>query len=148
MNALTLSQNPAFYGQKYDPFIIGFDRMLQQLESINNPKTQQKTNYPPYNIRYHKESDTYTIDIAIAGFSKENIDIKYEDNKLTVIGKQSEETDEEFIHKGISNRDFTRVFTLADTVVVNGAGVNNGMLSIYLENIIPEHKKPKQILIS
>jgi len=102
--------------------------------------------YPPYNIR--KIDDfKYSIEVALAGFDKKNIDISYADNTLTIKSKKQDQDDKEIMHKGISQRAFTRSFCLAEDVIVNGAEFTNGMLSIQLEKIVPEEKKPKTIKI-
>tara|TARA_R110000796_G_scaffold25519_3_gene71833 strand:+ start:993 stop:1436 length:444 start_codon:yes stop_codon:yes gene_type:complete len=129
----------------YDPFTtVGFDRIFDRITAMQMPN--KATNYPPYNIT--KESDTtYIVELAVAGFTDETIDIEVKDSILTIEGKVTESTGKEYIHKGIAARAFTRSFTLAETVVVREAGLENGMLRILLENIIPEERKPKKISI-
>jgi molecular chaperone IbpA len=129
-------------------FSVGFDRMFDRLvDEVTNVPTA--TNYPPYNII--KTSDTdYAIQVAVAGFNKDDIEIETKENTLTVKSKEkdSEVVDEvEYLHKGISNRAFTRAFTIADDVEVKGASYENGLLVITLERIIPETKKPRLIEI-
>jgi molecular chaperone IbpA len=128
-------------------YSIGFDRMFDRLFDESFVTT---TNYPPYNIV--KVSDTdYAIQIAVAGFSKDDIEIETKENTLTVKSKDKKDgelVDEtEYLHKGISNRAFTRSFNLADDVVVKGASFENGLLNVELERIIPEEKKPRLIKI-
>jgi len=132
---------------QYDPFTtVGFDRIFDRISALQMPQTHKATNYPPYNIT--KESDTtYIVELAVAGFTDETIDIEVKDYILTIEGKVAESTDKEYIHKGIAARAFTRSFTLAETVIVREAGLENGMLRILLENIIPEERKPKKISI-
>lgn len=133
---------------QYDPFTtVGFDRIFDRISAMQMPQTSHKaTNYPPYNIT--KESDTtYIVEMAVAGFTDETIDIEVKDSILTIEGSVAESTDKEYIHKGIAARAFTRSFTLAETVIVREAGLENGMLRILLENIIPEERKPKKISI-
>lgn len=130
--------------QFYNSF-VGIDKIFEQLNELSNiPKSN---NYPPYNIK--KLSDTkYQIEIAIAGFQKNEVDITVKDGKLLVEGTKSEvDNDDIFIHKGIATRNFSRTFTLSDTVEVKNAKMENGMLFIEMENIIPEHKKPKKLQI-
>jgi len=110
-----------------------------------NPSTRQKAT-PPYNIIKKNERD-YAIEIAVAGFKNYEIDITAEGNKLTVVGKVKAEQVGEYLHKGIANRDFSHSFTLAETVVVRSADIENGLLVIQLENVIPEEKLPRKILI-
>lgn len=127
-------------------YSIGFDRMFDKLFDESSVVT---TNYPPYNIV--KVSDTdYAIQIAVAGFGKDDIEIETKENTLTVksVEKKEELVDDvTYLHKGISNRAFTRSFTIADDVVVKGATFENGLLSVALERIIPEEKKPRLIKI-
>jgi molecular chaperone IbpA len=134
--------------EPYRPFTVGFDSFLDKLTAIQ----MDAPSYPPYNIR--KIDDfKYSIELALAGFDKKDIDISYADNSLTiksihdrVIAKNKEKA-KELTHKGISQRAFTRSFCLADDVVVNGAELINGMLTIQLEKIVTEEKKPKTIKI-
>jgi len=127
-------------------YSIGFDRMFDRLFDEVNVST---TNYPPYNII--KSDDTnYSIEIAVAGFGKDDIEIETKENTLTIrsVEKNSELVDEvEYLHKGISARAFKRSFTIADDVVVKGASYENGLLIISLERIIPEEKQPRLIKI-
>jgi len=129
-------------------YSIGFDRMFDRLVD-EVASGASVTNYPPYNII--KTSDTdYAIQVAVAGFSKDDIEIETKENTLVVKSKEkdSEIVDEvEYLHKGISNRAFTRSFTIADDVEVKGASYENGLLVITLERIIPEAKKPRLIEI-
>ena len=125
-----------------DPFFIGFDNIVERLHKQAN----NSGNYPPYNII--KTGDTsYIVEIAVAGFTKEDIDITLQEGSLTIEGKPVEVETTSYVHKGIASRAFTRKFTLADTIEVKGADLNNGMLQVFLENIIPEAKKPRKIEI-
>lgn len=131
----------------FDPFslknTIGFDDMFRKLSSLDGLPIP---NYPPYNIRKTGET-AYAIDIAVAGFKRDELDISLEDGVLTVVGAIKAETKDEYIHKGIADRAFTRKFTLADNVLVKYANITDGILSIDLERIIPEEKKAKKIAI-
>jgi molecular chaperone IbpA len=105
--------------------------------------------YPPHNVV--KIDDThYAIELAVAGFAEDEIDVELKENVLTVKGerKRDDATELEYLHKGISNRDFTRTFPLAEHIEVRGAKVKNGILAIALEQVIPEEQKPKKIQIS
>ena len=134
------------------PFSIGFDDMFDQFENmLGNGGLSMQSNYPPYNIR-RTGQDKYSIEVALAGFSKNDVEVEFEDNLLTVRTKQVEMSDNknddgEIIHKGISQRHFARSFTIADDVKVNGAQLKDGLLTIACERIIPEHKKRKLIEI-
>ena len=110
-----------------------------------------QSNYPPYNIR-KTGKDKYSIEVALAGFNKKEVEVEFEDNLLTVRTKQvnkSEDKNEdgEIIHKGISQRQFARSFTIADDVKVGGAELKDGLLKIACERIVPEYKKKKLIEI-
>ena len=134
------------------PFSIGFDDMFDQFENmLGNGGLSMQSNYPPYNIR-RTGQDKYSIEVALAGFSKNDVEVELEDNLLTVRTKQVDKSenkndDGEIIHKGISQRHFARSFTIADDVKVNGAQLKDGLLTIACERIIPEHKKRKLIEI-
>ncbi len=134
------------------PFSIGFDDMFEQFENmLGNGGLAMQSNYPPYNIR-KTGRDNYAIEVALAGFSKKDVEVEFEDNLLTVKTKQVDKSgdinvDGEIIHKGISQRQFVRSFTIADDVKVNGAELKDGLLTISCERIVPEHKKKKLIEI-
>jgi len=131
-------------------FGIGFDSILDELMRVNAQQTN--TNYPPYNIVKHSE-DAFAIELAVAGFREGDIKITLEKNVLTVKGEQTLSLDElekevEYVHRGISARNFDRVFTLADYVEVLGAKAENGILTIELERQVPEEQKPKTVAIT
>ena len=125
------------------PFSIGFDDMFDQFENmLGNGNLTMQSNYPPYNIR-KTGKDNYAIEVALAGFNKNDVEVEFEDNLLTVRTKpvnKSEENnvDGEIIHKGISQRQFARSFTIADDVKVSTAQLKDGLLTISCERIIPE----------
>ena len=132
------------------PLSIGFDDMFDQFESmLGNGSLAVQSNYPPYNIR-KAGKDKYAIEVAVASFNKDDVEVEYEDNLLTVKTKQvkkSEKSGDEVIHRGISQRSFARSFTIADDVKVNGAELKDGLLTISCEKIIPEIKKKRLIEI-
>ena len=134
------------------PFSIGFDDMFDQFENLlGNGSLAMQSNYPPYNIR-KTGKDKYSIEVALAGFSKKDVEVEFEDNLLTVRTKQVNKTEDniengEILHKGISQRQFARSFTIADDVKVNGAELKDGLLTIACERIVPEYKKKKLIEI-
>ena len=134
------------------PFSIGFDDMFDQFESmLGNGGLTMQSNYPPYNIR-KTGKDNYAIEVALAGFNKKDVEVEFEDNLLTVRTKQVNKSDEEsknseIIHKGISQRQFARSFTIAEDVKVNGAELKDGLLTIACEKVVPEYKKKKLIEI-
>ena len=133
------------------PFSVGFDDMFDQFESmLGNGSLAVQSNYPPYNIR-KAGKDKYAIEVAVAGFSKDDVEVEIEDGLLTVKTKDVKRTEEkegdEVIHRGISQRSFARSFTIADDVKVNGAELKDGLLTISCEKIIPEIKKKRLIEI-
>jgi|TARA_B110000902_G_scaffold212938_1_gene244231 molecular chaperone IbpA len=128
------------------PYAVGYDKMFEHLNSyVSNNVTS--TGFPPYNIS--KGGDlTYVIEMALAGFSKKDIEIEVADGTLTIRSTKENEESEETLHRGISYRKFNRKFTLADDIVVNEASLENGMLRIDLERIVPEEKKPRIIKVN
>lgn len=128
-------------------FGIGFDTMLDDLLRIANHQTT--SNYPPYNVVKTGE-DTVTIEMAVAGFGENEISMQVDNRTLTVSGSQNREEnlDHEYLHRGLSHRDFVQHFTLAEYVEVDNAECKNGILSIYLARKVPDEKKPKLIQIS
>jgi molecular chaperone IbpA len=132
------------FGKSF-PFAIGFDRTLQLLERAD---THSSSNYPPYNI-VKIDEENFQIEMAVAGFNKKEISISKEKEVLIVMGEQKDQGNaREFVHQGLSSRNFTRKFTLADDIVVKGADMKDGILSVSLERVIPEEDKPKEIKIS
>lgn len=136
---------PSFVNQIHRQ-TIGFDRMFEELNrTFANSRTDG--NYPPHNVV--KLDDThYVIEVAVAGFAEDEIDVELKENVLTVKGEQTKKEEVEYLHKGISARNFTRTFPLAEHIEVRGATVKNGILAIALEQIVPEEDKPKKIAIT
>ena len=128
------------------PYAVGFDRVFDTLNRYVDNNVNS-TGFPPYNIQ--KVGDfKYQIDMALAGFSKDDIEVEVADGTLSVRSDKKEEPEDEFTyHRGISYRKFERKFTLADDLVVNGAKLENGMLTIDLERIVPDEKKPRLISV-
>jgi|TARA_B100001057_G_scaffold83729_1_gene79526 molecular chaperone IbpA len=125
------------------PFSVGFDNLFNQIDNVNAIHKQES--YPPYNIRKVSEEE-FVIEMAVAGFSKKDIAVEHQENVLTVKSvPNDDDADDEYVHRGISKRNFTRTFTVADDVIVKGAKMKDGMLSVELERIIPEEKKLKVI---
>jgi len=126
-----------------DPFFIGFNRELGRLN------TAYKTNsnsYPPYDL-LKLDEDTYRISLAIAGFSREDIDVSVDNGTLIIKGEIVEVTDAEVVHKGIAGRKFVRSFALGEYMEVTSAELKDGMLHVNVVRIVPEDKKPKTIAI-
>lgn len=126
-----------------DPFFVGFERIADRVNAASKLASVQK--YPPYNIVKTDES-SYLIELAVAGFKAEDIDIELHDGVLSISG-QTEDKEENYIFKGIANRSFERRFTLADTVHVEEVTLEQGILTVKLKNVIPEEKKPRKIPI-
>tara|TARA_B100000700_G_C14483738_1_gene596326 strand:- start:1 stop:444 length:444 start_codon:yes stop_codon:yes gene_type:complete len=135
------------------PYSVGFDSIFDEfdrmLESVD--RGQINTNYPPYNIKRINENN-YNIEVALAGFSKDDIEIELRDRTLIVKNKLKEKVidneSKDLIHKGISTRQFERSFTIAEDIKVKEADLKNGLLTINLERIIPEEKKPRLIKVN
>jgi molecular chaperone IbpA len=123
---------------------VGFDRLFDMLES--SAATGAGENYPPFDLIRQGEHD-YRIEIAVAGFRREEIDITSHQNVLIIRGRKSEENEANYIHRGIATRSFERRFALADHVQVTAADLADGMLAITLKREIPEAMKPRRIEI-
>ena len=144
----TLARHSAFTPQdlqKMMGFSVGFDSIFDRFFDMD---TTRDSGYPPYNIRKINEAQ-YVIEIALAGFSKDDIEIELTEGNLAVRSKKEEETNGEdsFVHKGIAKRSFLRSWTLSDDIIVKGADLKDGMLIINLEKVIPDEKKPRLIQI-
>jgi molecular chaperone IbpA len=126
-----------------DPFFIGFNRELGRLNTAHKTNSQS---YPPYDL-IKLDEDTYRLSLAIAGFTKEDIDISIDNGTLIIKGEIVEIIDAEVVHKGIAGRKFTRSFALGEYMEVTGAEMKDGMLHINVDRIVPEDKKPKSIKI-
>ena len=125
---------------------VGFDVFDNIFDSVFN-LNESNTSYPPYNIL--KSDNNYTISLAIAGFSKDEIDVSLQENELVIKGVAKDQDEKiEFLHRGIAGRNFERKFRLADTIKVSDASYKDGLLNIYLEREIPEHQKPRKIEIN
>lgn len=139
---------PTIFGDGFkdlDKFFVGFDDQFVKLQKLHDDITKNIPNYPPYNIKKVDETH-YVIEMAVAGFGQNEIDIEIDGGKLVVKGNvTSTEPDDNFLFKGIATRAFTRAFALNDQVEVKDAELFNGMLKIALERMIPEEKKPKKV---
>ena len=127
-----------------DPFFIGFNRELDRLSTVHNLATRQA--YPPYDI-LKLDEDTYKLSLAVAGFSKTDIDVSVDNGTLIIKGEIAEVTDAQVVHKGIAARKFTRTFALGEYMEVSSAELKDGMLTVNIVRIVPEDKKPKVIKI-
>jgi molecular chaperone IbpA len=139
----------------FDRYFIGLDRVMDRVAAMAQETQKAVSNYPPYNLK-KIDDNKYVIEMAVAGFSKHDIEIEIIDDKLTIKGNAEADTDFDpegadsmyaMIYQGLAMRPFTRTFTLADNVEIKGASLLNGILKIGLEALIPEHKKPKKVEI-
>lgn len=141
----------------FDRFFVGFDKVAEKMAQVADDVQTLASKYPPYNLKKIDENK-YTIELAVAGFAKQDLEIEIVDDKLIIKGNtQSGEPAEQdskgdwvwplMLHQGLAMRPFTRTFTLSDNVEIRGASLLNGILKIALEAIIPEHKKPKKVEI-
>ena len=132
------------------PFSVGFDSIFDEFDRVLESTERHNSNYPPYNIHKINENE-FKIEVALAGYSKEDIELELKDSTLTVRNKQKEKIVNEntngMIHKGISTRQFERAFTISEDIKVKNAGLKNGLLNIDLERIIPDEKKARLISI-
>ena len=124
------------------PYAVGYDKLFDNLSRYVDNNVSS-TGFPPYNIR--KEGDYhYVIEMALAGFSKEDFEVEVADGTLSVRSDKKDDASDN-LYRGISFRKFNRKFTLSDDIVVNDAALDNGMLTINLERVVPEEKKPRLI---
>jgi|TARA_B100000902_G_scaffold151473_1_gene148034 molecular chaperone IbpA len=130
----------------YQTSYVGFDRLFDEFFRLQS-STKNVPNYPPYNLV--KDGDSYTIEMAMAGLTDKDVDVVLEDRTLSITYEKSEvEDDEGVIHKGLAQRSFKRSFNLADDIEVQKAQLKNGLLSIRMERIVPDEKKPQKIKLS
>lgn len=133
---------------KFDPFAVGYDKMFDDLQEMAKTVTKNLPSYPPYNIRQVKDNK-WVIEMAVAGFAKSDIEVTMEGNKLVIKGATQDSEPEEgaFLHKGIATRNFTREFKLADKIEIENAELANGMLKIWLENLVKTQDMVKKIAV-
>jgi len=129
----------------FERSFVGFDEISKLAKTLQSA-SYSATNYPPYNIRKIGENK-YLVELAVAGFGKQDLEIELEQDTLHIIGKHNNNTDNNFIFQGLASRNFVRTFTLNDQVEVKNASLVNGILKIFLERIIPEDKKKRKIEI-
>ena len=133
-----------FSFRKFDPFSIGFGDVFNELESMSKAVAKAAT-YPPYNIKQVNDNK-FIIEMAVAGFAQSDIEVTLEGNKLVIKGNtEDSEPSENFLHKGIANRNFTREFKLADKIEIENAELVNGMLRIGLANMVKLQDNIKKI---
>ena len=148
MTSLSTFRNAlqAFDTNTFTPFAVGFDRTFDRLWDYASHQADTTGGFPHYNI-IEKGDHSYTIEMALAGYSKSDIDVELADGVLTIKSIKTVEDGDNKVYRGIASRNFTRKFTLADDIVVKDGSLKDGMLSIELERIVPEEKKPRLIKI-
>ena len=134
------------YFDRLLPTALGFENAFAALDNAAHLVTASQSAFPPVNIVKHDDYN-FTVELAVAGYKQDEIDISTEQNSLKVSGKKTETDERNYLVKGIAGRQFSRQFVLSDTIVVRGAELADGILSIKLENVIPEEKKPRKISI-
>jgi molecular chaperone IbpA len=129
-------------------FTVGFDEVFDALARTHEQLSSSSANYPPYNILKY-DANNYALEIAVAGFELDEIDVGIEGSNLTVVGQKTDKKEEAtYIYKGISTRSFKRTIPLGEHIVVKDAVIKNGMLTIHLEREVPEAMKPRKIAIT
>lgn len=131
--------------RQWHNYTVGFDRAFEILQHAANV-AKSNDNFPPYSL-VKKDDFSYELEMAVAGFSDSDLEIVSSKNRLSVVGMKPEKDDREYIVKGIAGRNFAREFVLADTIVVREVTLVDGILTITLENVVPEEQKPRKITI-
>jgi len=140
-----MSRNILDLNGLFTPTYVGFDRLFNEMLKTQS-RGKSAPQYPPYNLI--KDGETYTIEMAMAGLTDKDIDIILEERTLTISYDKTEETRENLVHQGLAQRSFKRSFNLADDIEIKKATLKNGLLSVEMERVIPEEKKPIKIKIS
>ena len=137
------------FHKSLDPFTVGYDKFFKDIEEVTKNVAKNVPSYPPYNIK-QVSKNKYVIEMAVAGFAKSDIEVTLEGNKLVIKGAAKEDElkeEENFLFKGIANRNFSRSFTLADKIEIGQAEMVNGMLRVWLENLVQAQDTIKRIAI-
>ena len=130
------------------PQFVGFDNIFNELERLVDGTTPTRnTSFPPHNI-IKLDDNKYVVEMAVAGFGQDEVDVEIHDGTLIVKGEKKDQTEVDYLYRGIATRSFTKSIRLNDSIEVRGAQFKDGILKIALENIIPEHKKPRKIEFS
>ena len=140
-----MSRNILDLNGLFTPTYVGFDRLFNEMLKTQS-RGKSVPQYPPYNLI--KDGETYTIEMAMAGLTDKDIDIVLEERVLTISYDKTEETRENLVHQGLAQRSFKKSFNLADDIEIKKATLKNGLLSVEMERVIPEEKKPIKIKIS
>jgi molecular chaperone IbpA len=130
------------------PQFVGFDNIFNELERLVDGTTPTRnTSFPPHNI-IKLDDNKYVVEMAVAGFGQDEVDVEIHDGTLIVKGEKKDQTEVDYLYRGIATRSFTKSIRLNDSIEVRGAQFKDGILKIALENIIPEHKKPRKVEFS
>ena len=130
------------------PQFVGFDNIFNELERLVDGTTPTRnTSFPPHNI-IKLDDNKYVVEMAVAGFGQDEVDVELHDGTLIVKGEKKDQTEVDYLYRGIATRSFTKSIRLNDSIEVRGAQFKDGILKIALENIIPEHKKPRKVEFS
>jgi len=130
------------------PQFVGFDNIFNELERLVDGTTPTRnTSFPPHNI-IKVDDNKYVVEMAVAGFGQDEVDVEIQDGILIVKGEKKDQTEVDYLYRGIATRSFTKSIRLSETIEVRGAQFKDGILKIGLENVIPEHKKPRKIEFS
>ena len=130
------------------PQFVGFDNIFNELERLVDGTTPTRnTSFPPHNI-IKLDDNKYVVEMAVAGFGQDEVDVEIHDGTLVVKGEKKDQTEVDYLYRGIATRSFTKSIRLNDSIEVRGAQFKDGILKIALENIIPEHKKPRKVEFS
>jgi len=130
------------------PQFVGFDNIFNELERlVDGTAPTRNTSFPPHNI-IKLDDNKYVVEMAVAGFGQDEVDVEIQDGTLIVKGEKKDQTEVDYLYRGIATRSFTKSIRLSESIEVRGAQFKDGILRIALENIIPEHKKPRKIEFS
>lgn len=126
------------------PQFVGFDQLFNELERLVEGAQPRNVSFPPHNI-IKVDDNRFIVEMAVAGFGEDEVTVEIQDGTLVVKGEKTDKTEVNYVYRGIGTRSFTKSIRLNDTIEVRGAQFKDGILKIGLENIIPEHKKPRKI---
>jgi len=130
------------------PQFVGFDNIFNELERlVDGTAPTRNTSFPPHNI-IKLDDNKYVVEMAVAGFGQDEVDVEIHDGTLIVKGEKKDQTEVDYLYRGIATRSFTKSIRLSESIEVRGAQFKDGILKIALENIIPEHKKPRKVEFS
>ena len=130
------------------PQFVGFDNIFNELERlVDGTAPTRNTSFPPHNI-IKLDDNKYVVEMAVAGFGQDEVDVEIHDGTLVVKGEKKDQTEVDYLYRGIATRSFTKSIRLSESIEVRGAQFKDGILKIALENVIPEHKKPRKIELS